>query len=353
MSEKNKASIGVVGCGWWACFNHIPALLENPRAEVAALCDPDPRRLARTADHFGVARRYGGVSEMLDGEKLDGAVVSSPHVAHFENALPIVSAGIHALVEKPMTASAADARALAEKARASGAEIMIPCGWNFLRQTARAAELAGDEARGVGEVRHVLCHMASALDDLFAGRPMMETADHFFRPPPSTWADPGRAGGYGWGQLSHALAWAYHVAPGLRPQSVFAFSGASPAGVDYYDAAAVRMENGATLSLSGAATVPKEKGFQMDVRIFGDEGMLLFDVERDRLELSRRDGKNESANSPPGAHAYDGKLPVGHFVDLCRGAADFNPASGEVGARVVETLDALYRSAKSGKREEV
>lgn len=352
MSEKNKASIGVVGCGWWACFNHIPALLENPGAEVAALCDPDPDRLARAADHFGVAKRYGEVSEMLDGEKLDGVVVASPHVAHCANALPVVSAGIHALVEKPMTASAADARTLANKARETGAEIMVPCGWNFLRQTARAAELAGGPARAVGEIRHVLCHMASALEDLFAGRPMLETADHFFRPPPSTWADPARAGGYGWGQLSHALAWVYHVAD-LRPKSVFALSGVSPAGVDYYDAAAARMENGATLALSGAATVPKDKGFQLDIRIFGDAGMLLFDAERDRMELARRDGKNESAESPPGAHAYDGKAPVARFVDLCRGAAVSNPVSGEVGARVVETLDALYRSAKSGKEEDV
>ena len=349
MSEKNKASIAVVGCGWWACFNHIPALLENPGAEVAALCDPDPGRLARAADHFGVARRYGDVAEMLDAEKLDGAVVASPHVAHFANALPVVSAGVHALVEKPMTASAADARALAKKARETGAEIMVPCGWNFLRQTARAAELIGGQARA-GEIRHVSCHMASALDDLFAGRPMLETAGHFFRPPPSTWADPARAGGYGWGQLSHGLAWVYHVC-GLRPKSVFALSAASPAGVDYYDAAAVRMENGALLALSGAATAPKDQGFQLDIRIFGDEGMLLFDVERDRMELCRHDGKNESANSPPGAHAYDGKAPVGRFVDLCRGADVANPASGEVGARVVETLDALYRSAQSGKEE--
>ena len=111
---------------------------------------------------------------------------------------------------------------------------------------------------------------------------MLETAGHFFRPPPSTWADPARAGGYGWGQLSHGLAWVYHVC-GLRPKSVFALSAASPAGVDYYDAAAVRMENGALLALSGAATAPKDQGFQLDIRIFGDEGMLLFDVERDRM----------------------------------------------------------------------
>lgn len=65
-----------------------------------------PAALPRAADHFGVARRYGEVADPLAGEQLDGAVVASPHVAHFDNALPLVAAGIRALVEKPMTAAA-------------------------------------------------------------------------------------------------------------------------------------------------------------------------------------------------------------------------------------------------------
>ena len=48
--------------------------------------------------------------------------------------------------------------------------------------------------------------MSSALMDLFGGEPMVETEKHMYRPHSSTWADPNRAGGYGWGQLSHALA---------------------------------------------------------------------------------------------------------------------------------------------------
>ena len=32
----------------------------------------------------------------------------------------------------------------------------------------------------------------------------------------STWADPARSGGYGWGQLSHSLAWVFRVS-GLAP----------------------------------------------------------------------------------------------------------------------------------------
>ena len=48
----------------------------------------------------------------------------------------------------------------------------------------------------------------------------------FFRSLGSRAADPARAGGYGWGQMSHSLAWVYEVS-GLRPASCFCFDGKS------------------------------------------------------------------------------------------------------------------------------
>jgi hypothetical protein len=46
-------------------------------------------------------------------------------------------------------------------------------------------------------------------------------------------------------------------------------------------------------------------------------------------------------------------LPVNVFADLCAGRPVVNPSDGEVGARVSEALDAMYRSARSGKAESV
>ena len=94
------------------------------------------------------------------------------------------------------------------------------------------------------------------LADLFGGEPMLETRDHLFRPPASTWADPKRSGGYGWGQLTHGLGMLFRLVD-LDPVRVFARMGLSPAGVDFYDAAVVEFGNGATMALSGSATVPK------------------------------------------------------------------------------------------------
>jgi hypothetical protein len=74
----------------------------------------------------------------------------------------------------------------------------------------------------------------------------------------------------------------------LQPSKAFAITGKSPTGVDYYDAGVVQFADGATGSLSGASTVPKHCGNQIDMRLFGSEGMLLLDLAAARFGKERR-----------------------------------------------------------------
>ncbi len=346
------ARIGVVGIGWWACFNHIPALQASSDVAFVAICDLSAARLAEVGDRFGIAARHTDVAEMVRAERLDGVIVSTPHVAHLVPTLAALKAGAHVLVEKPMATSAADGRAIAAAGVAAGRQVMVPTGLNFTRFSSVAAGWVRDGR--IGLVRHAVCQMGSALADLMAGEPMQETTEHLYRPPASTWADPAKAGGYAWGQMSHSVGWLCHVAD-LKFETIYCLDGKSKAGVDFYDAAVGRAVNGATVSFSGASTLPKHRGMQTDVRIFGTEGVIFFDCEggRARLELARLDGTNEVYPMAPGEADYDGKLPVHHFAALCAGKPVGNPADGENGARVTEVLAAMYRSAASGQVEAV
>jgi predicted dehydrogenase len=340
------ARIGVVGIGWWATVTHIPTIRDCAAAEVVAICDLDAERLRLAGETFGIEPRYSDLDAMLTREALDGVIVSTPHTAHAGPAIAALEAGCHALVEKPLATSRADARAIAAAALSAGRQVLVPTGMNFTPFTARAADWV--RSGRIGTVRHAVCQMGSALEDLFAGEPMIETAGEMFRPPASTWADPGKAGGYGWGQMSHSLAWLVHVAD-LEIESVYCMDGKSKSGVDYYDAACARATNGATLALSGSATVPKHKGMHLDIRLFGTEGMILFDNERARLSLSRLDGTEETVDISQAEAEYDGALPVRIFARLCAGEAVTNACDAECGARVAEALEAMYRSAATGR----
>jgi predicted dehydrogenase len=173
-----------------------------------------------------------------------------------------------------------------------------------------------------------------------------------FRPASSTWSDPQKAGGYGWGQLTHALGLLFRVTE-LVPAEVFAITRPSKAGVDAYDAAVIRFANGAQGTISGAATVPKPWGFQLDLRVFGTEGMLLLDIERVRLEVRRHDHADTVAVLSSDAGDYSPAPVIDAFVGLCAGESRENDSSGAIGQRAVEVLDALYRSAASGRFERI
>ena len=70
-------------------------------------------------DRFGIAARYTDLAAMLAAERLDGLMVSTPHVAHTAPTLAGLAAGCHVLVEKPMATSASDGRAIAAAALAT------------------------------------------------------------------------------------------------------------------------------------------------------------------------------------------------------------------------------------------
>jgi predicted dehydrogenase len=347
---KDKARIGVIGAGWWVVENHLPILERRDDVELAAVCRLGKEELERVRERFDFEYATEDYRKILDGATLDGIIVGSPHVLHYEQAKAALQKGAHVLIEKPMTTRAAEARELVELAGQKQLQIVIPYGWNFRPYTREARRLVADGA--VGEIEHVVCQMASALRDLFSGEAFQETEGAFFQPAISTWADPEASGGYGWGQLSHALGLLDRIVD-LPVDQVFAWMSESEAGVDLYDAINVRFQNGATGVVSGSATVPKHRGFQIDLRIFGSEGMLLFDIERERLEVRRYDGEDTIVPMQPGDGNYACVEPVERFADICLGREAENDAPGEVGMRAVEVLDAAYRSARGGGVEEV
>jgi predicted dehydrogenase len=150
--------------------------------------------------------------------------------------------------------------------------------------------------------------------------------------------------------MSHSLAWMIHVT-GLTVSDVYCASSLSPSGVDFYDAATARASNGASIALSGASTVPKHKGMHTDVRIYGTDGMIVFDNQRATVELWRLDADDDALTLE--RPEYDGALPVQVFAKLCAGLSVENASNADCGAEVTATIAALYKSASSHKPEVV
>ncbi len=88
---------------------------------IAALCDVDAGHAARTFDLYPKARTYADYRRMLDQEPdLDAVIIATPDHTHAVIAMEAMRRGKHVYCEKPLTRTVAEARALAEMARAQG-----------------------------------------------------------------------------------------------------------------------------------------------------------------------------------------------------------------------------------------
>lgn len=337
-----KVRLGFIGAGWWATVNHMPILRARPDVEMVAVSRRDPELLREVQERFGFEHALTDYREMLE-LGLDGVVVSSPHAAHHEHALAALRSGAHVLCEKPMTLRPEQAWELVDEARARSLHLLVPYGWHYKPFIREAKRLMDKGA--VGVVEYALCHMASPTKGFFAGGggPPAQWEATISGPDPGTWQLPERGGGYAHGQVSHSSALLFWLT-GLRASRVASLMTRPDSRVDMYDAAAVEFESGAIGAISGAATLPDDDKFQLELRIFGSDGVLLLDVERERMELRRHDGANVSLDVPAGEGAYSCDEPPERFVELIGGEGE-NDSPGEVAARTVELIEAMHRSA--------
>jgi predicted dehydrogenase len=344
--------VGVIGAGVWAQVSHLPTLLErSDEVELVGVCRKGSDELRHVADKFGFAMASEDYRDVLDAG-VDLCIVSSPVGFHHEHALAAIEAGAHVLLEKPVTLDPADAWHLAARAAELDRHVVIAFGWNYLPTFVSAQEMWADG--GVGTVEHVMVHMASGTRELLSGTSLHSAGPTEEVVDTTTWTDPAvSGGGYGQAQLTHILGWMLGVT-GLRAEQVFAL-GSRPDGapVELHDAMSIRFSGGATGSVSGASfhSGSQSDRHQYEIRVFGSQGQLHADLERDRLWLWRADRDERTSVLPPDAGAYHCRGPVHTILDLAQGRDVVNRSPLELGARTVEVLAAAYASMASGQPE--
>ena len=129
MSNAAVARIGVVGLGYWGP-NIARNVAENPRAELAWLCDLSSDTLAAAAARHPQARTTTSYDELLEDPDLDAVAIVTPVSTHYPLAAAALEAGKHVLVEKPLAGSSAEAARLIEIA-AQRSLVLLP-GHTFL-----------------------------------------------------------------------------------------------------------------------------------------------------------------------------------------------------------------------------
>ena len=108
----SKPRIAVVGCGHLGRI-HARLLSESDAAELVAVADPHESAREQVAEDCGV--RATADFKDLFGE-IDAAVVAAPTSLHHAITRRLIEAGIHVLVEKPLTPSHGESELLVQLA---------------------------------------------------------------------------------------------------------------------------------------------------------------------------------------------------------------------------------------------
>lgn len=95
---KNILIVGVGSIG----LRHLRCFRDTGRAELS-FCEIDPELRARVAEEYRVDRCYPDLETALAAERADAAVIATPANLHISQAIRLAEAGLHLLIEKPLS----------------------------------------------------------------------------------------------------------------------------------------------------------------------------------------------------------------------------------------------------------
>jgi predicted dehydrogenase len=122
-NNRNPVRVLVSGPGLIG-RKHIGLVGENPATELAGIVGPLKEQHAAFAADQGVPL-YADVESALDALEVNGVIIASPNNLHLDQALASISKGIPTLIEKPLGASLADAKAIVEASERAGVPVLV------------------------------------------------------------------------------------------------------------------------------------------------------------------------------------------------------------------------------------
>ena len=347
-NDSNRRVVcGVIGAGWWGTYAHIPALLAHPRAELVAIQTRDAETAARIGRDFNIPRVFTSSDELLAQKDLDAVVVSSSAHLHHPQALAALKRGLHVLVEKPMTFTAAQARELVEAAQANHVQLHSSFPWHHTRHGQEAQRVI--KQGQLGDLRMISVLMTNPVDHLIRGTGTFATSGGtYIEPQPGTYSEPSVAGGgQVYNQVAHAAGYLAFLT-GLRPAQVFARFHNDGCRLDIYDALNIELENGCIASITSTGATPIENRLY-EIRIYGTKAVLLLELWKGTMVVYPRDGSGEVLFPDVSfADHFPERAPAQNMIDSILGLAE-QVSPGTLGLASMEVIDAACESARTGR----
>ena len=161
VARAPRIRLGMVGGGRGAfigAVHRIASRIDDQYELVAGAFSSDPEKSAASAADLGVARAYGSYEEMAQKESrrkdgIEAVAIVTPNHMHAPAALPFLKRGIHVILDKPLTATLAEAKKLAKAVEASSSVFALTHNYTGYPMIRQAREMVA--AGALGDIRLV------------------------------------------------------------------------------------------------------------------------------------------------------------------------------------------------------
>jgi predicted dehydrogenase len=323
----NTIRLGVIGAGAIADVAHFPVLATREDVEVRWLADANESRARAKASHVGAREWTADHQRVLDDPEVDAVAILTGPRQHAPLAIQALESGKHVLLEKPMARDAAEALEIKHVAEATGKCFMVAENWYFAFAVRRAKEFLHSEAIGTP-------HMIRMVHE------------SPFRIPPII-GDPSEpwilsVGTHVFSATRFLLDEFASVSAMVQPRGA---DGRSTPDVD-----AVINAELASGVLGSFAFTSRSRHLgerRLGFAIYGDDGLLEFDVWSGRIRLTRFDTET-NVEHRMADRGYGGEWD--HFLHCLRtGETPLPNADDQL--KTMQVVDACYRSAASRRME--
>ena len=124
-----RFTTALVGSGWWG-NNILRCAIESGACKVGGVCDVDQRAVDRTAEQVEKLsgekpKKYGDYRELISAEKPQILINATPDHWHPLITIAAVKAGAHVYVEKPISHTINEGRAMVKAAREADRVVQV------------------------------------------------------------------------------------------------------------------------------------------------------------------------------------------------------------------------------------
>jgi predicted dehydrogenase len=128
-ADQRRYRTAIIGTGWWG-MNILGEAMASGECQVVAMCDVDQRLLNPAWDKVKQLtgenpQRYRDYRDLLEREKPDICIVATPDHWHPLQTIAAVRSGAHVYVEKPISHTIKEGRAMVEAARQTGRVVQV------------------------------------------------------------------------------------------------------------------------------------------------------------------------------------------------------------------------------------